>query len=90
MSVWVCFWGICIVSLICESVFVQVPYVLITVVLCYSLKSVSLLSLALSFFLQIALEWFLLLLFHRNFKIIRAWSFYMKGTHTMYILQPVK
>ena len=69
----------------------QVPYVLITVFLCYSLKSVSLLSPALSFFLQIDLEWFLLvLLFHRNFKIIRAWSFYLKGAHTMYILQPVK
>lgn len=56
MSMWVCFWGICTVSLICGSVFVHVLYVLITVALCYSLKFVSLISPALSFFLQIALE----------------------------------
>ena len=91
MSMWVCFWGICTVSLICGSVFVHVLYVLITVALCYSLKFVSLISPALSFFLQIALErGFFFFWFHRNFRIIRAWSCYLKGTHTVYILQPVQ
>ena len=74
-NVWVYFWALSSVPLICASVFRPVPYCLITISLQYSLKSGNMMPPVL-FFLKFALANYTLLWFRTSFMIV----LFLRGT----------
>ena len=71
---WVYFWALCSIPLICVSLFMQLPYWFDCCSFLYSLKSKTVMPPALFFFLKIALAIHGLLWFHEGIRIVSSIS----------------